>query len=41
MLESLEHVVQNFQVVLMGTRMDDDIVNVDDDVLDLVEDLFH
>ena len=41
MLESLEYVVQNFQVVLMGTRMDDDIVNVDDDVLDLVEDLFH
>ena len=25
----------------MGTRMDDDIVDVDDDVLDLVEDLFH
>ena len=41
MLESFEHVVQNFQMVLVGARMDDDIVDVDDDVLDLVEDLFH
>ena len=41
MLESFEDVVEDFQMILMGGRVDDDIVEVDDHVHDLVEDHFH
>ena len=40
-LESFKHVVKNLQMMLMGARVDDDIVDVHNDVLDLVEDFFH
>ena len=39
--KSLENVLENLKMMFVGSRVDDDVVNVDNDVLDRVKHLLH